>query len=235
MKVNQKNYVNFAFLILFLGILFTVTITDDFLWQGVVTAKYFWFATVMCIVSVLIPLSLPKKGEIHVTDLLLGILVVYFCVNYFFLNNHPGMHWWLTLLMVPLYVAVRVTAANGNMRRWLTDALLVVVLVEAVWGLLQLYGFTYSNHSLYKVTGSLFNPGPYSGFVAVGIPLALGYALDKTLPRWERWLGIVTLAAALLVLPVAMSRAAWLAAITGSAVTVIQNSRFKIQNSRLET
>ena len=35
--------------------------------------------------------------------------------------------------------------------------------MEAVWGIRQVYGFTYSNHSLYALTGSFYNPGPYSG------------------------------------------------------------------------
>ena len=32
--------------------------------------------------------------------------------------------------------------------------------IEAVWGIRQVYGFTYSNHSLYALTGSFYNPGP---------------------------------------------------------------------------
>lgn len=37
--------------------------------------------------------------------------------------------------------------------------------VEAVWGLLQVYGYEPSKHSLYALTGSFYNPGPYSGFL----------------------------------------------------------------------
>ena len=33
--------------------------------------------------------------------------------------------------------------------------------VEAVWGLRQIYGLAVSNHSLYALTGSFYNPGPY--------------------------------------------------------------------------
>ncbi len=216
------------------AVLSTVFTTDNFLWQGVVTAKYFWFAAVMCMVSFLILFQFSGKHEIHITDLLFGVLAVYISINYFFRDTHPGMHWWLTLLMIPLYVAVRAVTGNEKSRRWLLDTILVVVLVEAAWGLLQLYGFAHSYHSLYKITGTFFNPGPYSGFVAVGVPLALGYSLDKTLPRWERWLGIVTLAATVLVLPAAMSRAAWIAAIAGSGLMVIQSLKFKVQSLKFK-
>ena len=49
-------------------------------------------------------------------------------------------------------------------------------LIEAVWGLQQLYGFKPSQHALFKLTGSFFNPGPYAGYLAVVFPLALYYA-----------------------------------------------------------
>ncbi|MDR3093039.1 MAG: O-antigen ligase family protein [Bacteroidales bacterium] len=127
----------------------------------------------------------------------------------------PDMRLWLFLLLVSLYVTVRSACGNEKLRQWLLHAVLVVVLVESVWGWLQLYDFTPSYHSLYKITGSLFNPGPYAGFVAVGVPLALTYAIDKQHSRWERWLGSATLLATLLVLPATGSRAAWLAALVG--------------------
>lgn len=37
-------------------------------------------------------------------------------------------------------------------------------MVETVWGMRQLYGFTASGHSHYALTGSFFNPGPYAGY-----------------------------------------------------------------------
>ena len=40
-------------------------------------------------------------------------------------------------------------------------------LIEAIWGFRQLQGWAYSNHSLFRLTGSFFNPGPYSGYLAI--------------------------------------------------------------------
>jgi hypothetical protein len=37
--------------------------------------------------------------------------------------------------------------------------------------------FTASQHHLFKITGSFFNPGPYSGWLAMVFPMALGYAV----------------------------------------------------------
>ena len=52
----------------------------------------------------------------------------------------------------------------------LTWLLVLAGAIETVWGLFQVYGYTASNHSLYVLTGSFYNPGPYSGFVVMCFP-----------------------------------------------------------------
>ena len=49
------------------------------------------------------------------------------------------------------------------------------VIWEAVVALNQLYGDGMSNHALYGFTGTFLNPGPFSGFLAIGVPLAVHY------------------------------------------------------------
>ena len=216
MKIlRRKICVNYFILSVLTATFSTVFITDSSLFQGVVTAKYFYFAAVMCAVSIILPSRISRKYELNVIDVLLGAFTVYICINWYFLNGNPNIHWWLTLLMIPLYFAVRKATVDEKLRRWFLNITLVIVLIESLLGLLQLYGFVHSFHSHYKITGTFFNPGPYTGFLAIGIPLALGYSLDKTLLRWERWLGIAILFFALFVLPATMSRAAWIAVIVG--------------------
>lgn len=55
--------------------------------------------------------------------------------------------------------------------------LIVNGLVEAIWGLMQLYGYKQSFNSNFKVTGSFFNPAPYALYLAAIFPLALGVLL----------------------------------------------------------
>ena len=86
--------------------------------------------------------------------------------------------------------------------------------VEAVWGLLQVYGYELSNHSLYALTGSFYNPGPYSGFLAMCLPLALHEWLEGR--RVWKHLALSALVLMLVVLPSGMSRSAWLAALVAS-------------------
>ena len=196
-------------------VLSTVFVVDNSLCQGIISAKYFWFATIMCAIS-LFSFLFFKKNEIYLADIPYAVLIVYICINWFFLNYNASMHWYLFLLMIPLYVALRAMANNEQLRRIFLNVLLVIVLIEAILGLMQLYGFARSYHTVFKITGTLFNPGPYSCFVVVGIPIALGFASDKTISRWEQWLGWVTSAIAIIVLVATMSRAAWIAAIAGS-------------------
>lgn len=101
--------------------------------------------------------------------------------------------------------------------------------IEAVRGLCQLYGYAASNHSLYALTGSFFNPGPYSGYLAIALPVCLHQWLAgkgeirrsgrNDGSRWKKVTGrIGTMVAGgvmlliLCVLPAGMSRSAWLAA-----------------------
>ena len=89
---------------------------------------------------------------------------------------------------------------------------------EAVWGLLQIYGFYSSNHSLYAVTGSFFNPGPYSGYLALTLPVCLHkYLLLRSKPdrnMIENIACVFVISVILLllaVIPAGMSRSAWIA------------------------
>ena len=55
----------------------------------------------------------------------------------------------------------------------ITCLLLLLGGLEAIEGFRQLYGLEVSNHSLYALTGSFYNPGPYMGFLAVVLPVCL--------------------------------------------------------------
>ena len=84
-------------------------------------------------------------------------------------------------------------------------------LVEAVWGMQQLHGYAYSNHSLFRLTGSFFNPGPYCGYLAVVLPVCLWAALK--FQKGMHYFAWICVGAILIVLPAGMSRSAWMAAV----------------------
>ena len=89
---------------------------------------------------------------------------------------------------------------------------------EAVLGLRQLFGYAPSRHALYTLTGTFYNPGPYSCYLAMALPACLQYYLiwknrkGNILYRLGTYLSLAVLLAIVCVLPGGMSRSAWLAA-----------------------
>ena len=91
---------------------------------------------------------------------------------------------------------------------------------EAFYGLQQIYGYTSSNHSLFALTGSFFNPGPYSGYLAMVFPLSLNEWLQLGKKSNRNYIEQVAFYLAggvmlliICVLPAGMSRSAWLATV----------------------
>ena len=91
--------------------------------------------------------------------------------------------------------------------------------IEAAWGMRQIYGLAVSNHSLYALTGSFYNPGPYSGYLAMIFPLCLHEWLnlkERTERTWveqgKYYMALGVMLLILCVLPAGMSRSAWMAA-----------------------
>lgn len=102
---------------------------------------------------------------------------------------------------------------------YLSWSLMLLGIIEALWGMRQLYGFTASGHSRYALTGSFFNPGPYAGYLAMILPICLYHYL-RLPDQWrylckslkaERIVAAVSGILILCVLPSTMSRSAWIA------------------------
>lgn len=144
---------------------------------------------------------------------------------------------WMAALLLPQRWVHRLP----DMAVW---ALIGLVIWEAVIALEQLYGEKLSNHALYRFTGTFLNPGPFSGFIAMGVPLALHALLDaekreqemsgegeNNQPQWMKklrcWvvkiIAYLTLLLCLLLLPAGMSRSAWVAATVGSVAVVMMH------------
>ncbi len=105
--------------------------------------------------------------------------------------------------------------------RVFTFALIACGAYQAVLAMLQLYGFEQSRHNLYAFTGTFLNPGPFCGYIAFILPLALDEWLEwrgRTL-LVEKAVGFLFAAVCLLfimLLPAGMSRAAWVSASVSS-------------------
>lgn len=116
--------------------------------------------------------------------------------------------------------------------------ILVAGIVELCIGFGQWYVNILAGQPLYRIDGSFENPGPYGGFLAIILPFALYVIINskiiffgkrKYLPilkltlqllAWSNFIGI------LIMLPLTVSRSAWLAALVG-CICVIRPLKVK--------
>lgn len=97
------------------------------------------------------------------------------------------------------------------LRHFLVFVIATIGLLEALLGLSQLYGFAYSHHALFNMTGTFQNPGPYSGFLAIILPICLFSAFRNEYYLLRLYYGMCSVVI-FIILPAGMSRSAWLAA-----------------------
>lgn len=90
---------------------------------------------------------------------------------------------------------------------------------EGVLGVAQMFGFVDSNHPVFPVTGSFYNPGPFGCCIGSIVPMAVFMHLAPY-PRWVKALSALYAVLAAMLLPGALSRTGWLSAAAGSAVVV---------------
>ena len=218
-------------------VLSTVFAVDETLANGVVSAKYFWFYGAMGItvlVSLLVYVCRRTACKFFPVDSLLLLFTVFvLAANYFIFSNPVTTKWILLVQLLLLFMYFRIALQDKTLRFYLTVFLIFTGLVEAVWGLRQLYGLIPSYHNLFKLTGSFFNSGPYSGYIAVVAPLALHAILKDAvvfkrkfyigfLPHYLRFtVSILAFTGVVLVLPATMSRAAWIAAIASCGFVLL--------------
>ena len=226
--------VGFILLIIpFILALSTVFVIDKSLAHGIISGKYFWFYGSMGLVatSAFVYSIINKQPfRFSLTDCFVLLFTgSVFLSAYLFSDVLAGTKLTLLALLLVLYFCLRLVLSSESYKiafsflNLLCLFIIITGLVEAVWGLQQLYGFKPSQHHLFKITGSFFNPGPYAGYLAVVFPLALYYSIRGTVEKSHYFatislkiIGAITCVAIIIVLPAAMSRASWLAAIAGS-------------------
>jgi O-antigen polymerase len=195
-----KKYARIPALVIILLLFVTPFVVSNELYNGTISAKEIWFFGVVALIlfytgvklffnkeQLLLKLNLPDILLLsfyawcfiracftpytpfyynHKLQILTGCLVVYFFIKSALLNerneNNLGCEEKASVRKLPSFV------------NFIIYSFIVSGLFQAVYGLLQLYGVFPSNHSLFKITGSFFNPAPYALYLAVVFPLALG-------------------------------------------------------------
>ena len=238
----------------FLLILSTVFIIMPELPKGVVTGKYFWFyycCIWTCLTVLLSYIISGKNIQINWGDGLIILFTGSVAFSSFFINKCSiNTQLRLFFLCCILYFSFRFIINRYRHIHYLFIIFLIITtLEEAIIGLKQLYGWSLSNHTLFRLTGTFFNPGPYAGYLSVIFPLALSFTIPKiyflyskttfseinnlksfilfiknnrkyTILIFIATLSLLSMFLSLTVLPASMSRAAWISTVVGCIVSI---------------
>ncbi|MBN1118636.1 MAG: O-antigen ligase family protein [Bacteroidales bacterium] len=157
----------------------------------------------------------------HKLQVLTGMMVVYFFIKQTIIlerKNHE--HTSLTSPFTSFFNSF--INKEYIIPSFLILLFLLTGFIQAVYGLLQLYGILPSLNSDFKITGSFLNPAPYAFYLSSILPIALTITLfsikNEKYSKAIKYIGLSTLLCILLILPATLCRAAWLGALSGGFV-----------------
>lgn len=103
----------------------------------------------------------------------------YITFNYWFISPYPaGERYFMFLSSFLLYILLRyILPDNGKCN--IVPVIAAGGVYEAIIGLMQLSGMEHSRHSLFAVTGTFFNPGPYSAYLVVVLSTVTTYIYKR--------------------------------------------------------
>ena len=157
-------------------------------------------------------------------------------------SDLQGTQWmWLSAVMtvvLPLWLAGYIVDPQRTVRIVSESVQLVLMgfgAMEALHGLGQIAGIYPSNHSLFILTGTFYNPGPYSGYLAAVLPIALFRMLVSNgkkdrLSVVQYYFSMCVLLLICCVLPTGMSRAAWLASMISCGYVLLRVYHVKVKS-----
>lgn len=119
--------------------------------------------------------------KISAIDILAFAWFSYSILNALFLSvNHLKDAFIPLTTTFVLYAILRlVLPQEKSLDKILVVGIVVFGLYECVVGLLQLYGFERSNHVVFQITGTFFNPGPCSIYVTTMLAVCLAYCYKR--------------------------------------------------------
>ena len=122
-----------------------------------------------------------KTLKLSVIDILAFAWFSYSVFNALFLSVSQSKDALIPLTTTfVLYVILRLALPQEkSLDKILVAGIAVFGLYECVIGLLQLYGLEHSNHVVFQITGTFFNPGPYSIYVTTMLAVCLAYCYKR--------------------------------------------------------
>lgn len=197
--------------------LLAVVVVNNRWAYGAIYYRYAWFyltvfiALLFTVLDFLFRKDDGKRLRVSVLDIVLFFFVSYLSVNYYLSTSISETYLCLSVLLYIYYLCFRYAFVVKRVSvRPALFTLLGVGGMEAMWGMLQIYKLVPSYHANFLITGSFLNPGPFGGFLAVCVPLAVYAFLNEEKQRVKSLL-VFLLLLFVAALPASMSRTAWIA------------------------
>ena len=223
--MKYRQYISYSLLAISgIFLLCTVFATDTGLANELVTGKVLWFHLAMLLLAAcsLVAAVLTKSVKPFVFSVADGLVMILAAIVVLTYNRQldpePEKMLFGGQLVVLWFLLRFILTGWPQLQLFFLAVVVATGGIEAVSGMRQLHGFEGSNHSLFKLTGDFYNPGPYSGYLAIVLPVCLWMILEWGKEKRVhshaslRYLGWICLLAIIVVLPAGMSRTAWIAA-----------------------
>jgi O-antigen polymerase len=181
MKLQLKIHLYVELLLataIFLLLIILPSYVDDRLMNGTQSGKFFFFTYSLFAILILWAVSFLFNRDFRFRTSIIDLLVLMFVAwvsidKYLFHDIHSlSLRYFELLGLLVLYFIIR--TINSKYYIFLLLSICVGGAIQAVYGNLQLWGYYPSNHGIFKMTGSFFNPGPYAGYLCCVLPIALG-------------------------------------------------------------
>jgi O-antigen ligase len=176
------NKITSAALLLSIAALFVLLplVNADSLMNCTQSGKTFVFLLGIGVVSVLSVIRFwfgleNKRSNLSTIDFLFFTFIVYVLFRNEWVELIHSLLFLELLGLALLYIIIRQQSNQSYL--WILMALITGGLIQAIYGNLQLWGYYPSHHRIFKMTGSFFNPGPFSGYLAAVFPISLGLYL----------------------------------------------------------
>lgn len=248
---RQRNpLIFFAETLCFLGfatVLYTIFIPGTLPPAGLDSSQFFYFLTASAILSIAAVSAVAatmtngssQHFRFHRADGIVTAFALYFLGNAWVHGATGVTGRWEIALLFALYLNTRLYVSLDKKRALASILFLLLVagLVQEIVGFRQLYGYGYSNHARFRITGTFHNPAPLGGYLAIvtGLALHQALALYRTVSRrfgilglrslltakvWTFLLSCLFLIGAFMLLPATQSRIAWLGTLAGVATVL---------------
>lgn len=166
----------------------TLMTTNSELWSE----QLLYIQTIIAIgglISTIAIIFTKDRPCITVVDATMALWLIYVILRTYFDGNHSSNAFRPIIgytTLASLYAIIRLLPKQSiPTGKLIVLTLLATTTYELILGIWQMCSGT-SHHQLYLATGSMFNPGPYSAYLAIGMTLAISLLHEANELDWRR-------------------------------------------------